>query len=52
MRTGRGTPPRIWLSRSLSASVQDGKVKDANITGTDVQGTLDDGTAYHTTDSA
>ena len=40
VRTGRGpTPTNLSVSEFVS-DIQDGKVKDANITGTDVQGNL------------
>ena len=43
VRTGRGpTPSNLSVSEFVS-DIQDGKVKDANITGTDVQGTLLEG---------
>ena len=51
VKTGRGpTPTNLTVSDFVTA-VQDGKIKDANITGTEVQGTmLENGAskAYHT----
>jgi len=48
VRTGRGTPPKNLAVSEFVSLVQTDKVKDANITGTEVQGTLNDGTSYHT----
>ena len=51
VKTGRGTPPKSLNAGEFIQLVQDGKVKDADITGTDVTGFyLDNGarTAYHT----
>jgi cell division protease FtsH len=43
VKTGRGpTPANLKVSEFVSY-VQDGKIKDADITGTDVSGTLNDG---------
>ena len=48
VRTGRGTPPKNLAVSEFVSLVQTDKVKDANITGTEVQGTLNDGSSYHT----
>jgi cell division protease FtsH len=40
VKTGRGAPPRNLTVSDFVTYIQDGKVKDANITGTDVQGNL------------
>ncbi len=40
VKTGRGAPPRNLTVSDFVTYIQDGKVKEANITGTDVQGTL------------
>ncbi len=48
VRTGRGTPPRNLAVSEFVSLVQDNKVKEANITGTDVQGTLLDNQTFHT----
>jgi cell division protease FtsH len=48
VRTGRGTPPRNLAVSEFVSLVQADKVKEANITGTEVQGTLNDGNSYHT----
>jgi cell division protease FtsH len=48
VRTGRGPTPKNLAVSEFVNLVQQDKVKDANITGTEVQGTLVDGTAYHT----
>ena len=42
VRTGRGPPPKNLAVSEFVNLVQDGKVKDANITGTEVQGSLND----------
>jgi len=48
VRTGRGpTPKNIAVSEFVTLA-QDNKVKEVNITGTDVQGTLVDNTTFHT----
>jgi len=48
VRTGRGNPPKNMVVSDFVAAVQDGKVKDVNITGSDVQGTLADNSTFHT----
>ncbi len=48
VRTGRGTPPKNLAVSEFVGLVQGDKVKEANITGTEVQGTLTDGSAFHT----
>jgi cell division protease FtsH len=48
VRTGRGTPPKNLAVSEFVSLVQSDKVKDANITGTEVQGSLNDGSSYHT----
>ena len=48
VRTGRGTPPKNLAVSEFVNLVQGDKVKDANITGTEVQGSLNDGSSYHT----
>lgn len=48
VRTGRGNPPKNLAVSEFVSNVQDGKVKDVNITGTDVQGTLVDNQTFHT----
>jgi len=48
VKTGRGPTPQNLVVSDFVTAVQDGKVKDANITGTDVQGSLTDGRTYHT----
>ncbi|HJY07417.1 MAG TPA: ATP-dependent zinc metalloprotease FtsH, partial [Bryobacteraceae bacterium] len=48
VRTGRGPTPKSLAVSEFVNLVQQDKVKDANITGTEVQGTLLDGAAYHT----
>ncbi|MFZ0594662.1 MAG: ATP-dependent zinc metalloprotease FtsH [Bryobacteraceae bacterium] len=48
VRTGRGPAPRNLAVSEFVSLVQDGKVKDVNITGSDVQGTLVDNTTFHT----
>jgi cell division protease FtsH len=40
VKSSRGAPPRNLTASDFVNSIQDGKVKDAVITGTDVQGTL------------
>jgi cell division protease FtsH len=40
VKTGRGAPPRNLTVSDFVTYIQEGKVKEANITGTDVQGTL------------
>ncbi len=48
VKTGRGPTPQNLNASQFVAAIQDGKVKEANITGTDVQGTLMDGRPFHT----
>ncbi len=48
VKTGRGPNPQSLSVSDFVTAVQDGKIKDANITGTEVQGQLSDGRAYHT----
>jgi cell division protease FtsH len=48
VRTGRGNPPKNLAVSEFVSLAQDGKVKDVNITGTDVQGTLVDNSTFHT----
>jgi cell division protease FtsH len=51
VKTGRGTPPKSLNAGEFIQLIQDGKVKDADITGADVTGTyLGNGvsTQYHT----
>ena len=48
VKTGRGPAPQNLSAFDFVSQVQDGKVKDANITGLDVQGKLSDGREYHT----
>jgi cell division protease FtsH len=48
VRTGRGPTPKSLAVSEFVNLVQQDKVQDANITGSEVQGTLVDGTAYHT----
>ena len=40
VKTGRGAPPRNLTVSDFVTYIQEGKVKEASITGTDVQGTL------------
>src|SRR5690242_11054534 len=48
VKTGRGpTPQNLTVSQFVTA-IEDGKIKDANITGTDVQGNLTDNKPFHT----
>jgi len=42
VKTGRGSTPTNLSVSEFVTYVQDGKVKEANVTGTDVQGTLSD----------
>jgi cell division protease FtsH len=49
MKTSRGSSPKNMTVSELIQYVQDGKVKDATVSGTDVQGTLADNTQFHTT---
>jgi cell division protease FtsH len=48
VRTGRGPTPRNLAVSEFVSLVQDGKVKDVNITGSDVQGTQVDNQTFHT----
>ena len=48
VRTGHGPTPKNSAVSEFVNLAEQNKVKDANITGTEVQGTLVDGTAYHT----
>ncbi len=48
VKTGRGATPQNLNASQFVTAIQDGKIKDANITGTDVQGTLSDGRPFHT----
>ncbi len=48
VKTGRGPNPQNLSVSDFVSSVQDGKVKEATITGTEVQGTMVDGRSYHT----
>jgi cell division protease FtsH len=48
VRTGRGPTPKSLAASEFVNLVQDGKVKDANIVGTDVQGTEVDNSTFHT----
>jgi cell division protease FtsH len=48
VRTGRGNPPKNLAVSEFVSLAQDGKIKDVNITGTDVQGTLVDNSTFHT----
>src|SRR6201996_8931018 len=48
VKTGRGPTPQNLSVSDFVTYVQDGKVKEANITGTDVQGSMMDGRAFHT----
>jgi cell division protease FtsH len=48
VRTGRGPAPKSLAVSEFMSLVQDGKVKDVNITGTDVQGTQVDNQTFHT----
>ncbi len=48
VKTGRGPTPQNLNASQFVTAIQDGKIKDANITGTDVQGTLSDGRPFHT----
>jgi len=48
VKTTRTSQPRMMSTSEFVAQVQLDKVKEANITGTDVQGTLSDGESYHT----
>ncbi|MGA7410273.1 MAG: ATP-dependent zinc metalloprotease FtsH, partial [Bryobacteraceae bacterium] len=48
VKTTRTPQPRMMSTSEFVTQVQADKVKDANITGSDVQGTLTDGESYHT----
>ncbi|MBV8811068.1 MAG: ATP-dependent metallopeptidase FtsH/Yme1/Tma family protein, partial [Acidobacteriaceae bacterium] len=48
VKTGRGPTPQNLSVSDFVTAVQDGKIKEANITGTDVQGTLVDNRTFHT----
>ncbi len=51
VKTGRGPTPHNLSASEFVTYIQDGKIKDATITGTDVQGTLAEGgvnSPYHT----
>lgn len=48
VKTGRGPTPQNLNASQFVTAIQDGKIKDANITSTDVQGTLTDGRPFHT----
>src|SRR3954452_14329232 len=48
VKTGRGPTPQELSVSDFVAQVQDGKIKEAKITGTDVQGTVIDGRSFHT----
>ncbi|MBV8731208.1 MAG: ATP-dependent zinc metalloprotease FtsH, partial [Acidobacteriia bacterium] len=48
VKTGRGPTPQNLTVAQFVTAITDGKIKDANITGTDVQGTLTDGKPFHT----
>jgi cell division protease FtsH len=48
VRTGRGPTPKNLAVSEFVTLAQDNKVKEVNITGTDVQGTLVDNTTFHT----
>jgi cell division protease FtsH len=52
IKSSRGAPPRNLSASDFVNYIQDGKIKDAVITGTDVQGKLADGvggtTEFHT----
>ena len=48
VKTGRGPNPQSLSVSDFVTSVQEGKIKDANITGTEVQGQFTDGRSYHT----
>ena len=48
VKTGRGPAPQNLSASDFVSQVQDGKIKDANITGTDVQGKTTDGRDFHT----
>ncbi len=48
VKTGRGPTPQNLNASQFVTAIQDGKIKEANITGTDVQGNLTDGRSFHT----
>ncbi len=48
VRTNRGPTPQSLSVSDFVTSVQDGKIKEANITGTEVQGSMTDGRSFHT----
>ena len=48
VKTGRGAPPKNLSVSEFVALIQDGKIKQAEITSTEVQGQEVDGTAFHT----
>lgn len=48
VKTGRGPTPQSLNASQFVTAIQDGKIKEANITGTDVQGTLTDSRTFHT----
>ncbi len=48
VRTNRGPSPQGLSVSDFVTSVQDGKIKEANITGSEVQGTMTDGRSFHT----
>ena len=48
VKTGRGAPPKNLSVSEFVALIQDGKIKQADITSTEVQGQEVDGTAFHT----
>jgi cell division protease FtsH len=48
VRTGRGPSPRNLAVSEFVSLVEDGKVKDVSITGSDVQGTQVDNQTFHT----
>jgi cell division protease FtsH len=48
VKTGRGPAPQELSVSDFVTQVQDGKIKEAKITGTDVQGTYTDQRSFHT----
>ncbi len=48
VKTGRGPTPQNMSVSDFVTTVQEGKIRDVTITGTDAQGNLTDGKAFHT----